>query len=56
MNVCVREIIEAFPDREVTLTTRPDGRLSLTTSARPSLTFTGSSIAMPCCRGPRSAA
>ncbi|BCG24625.1 hypothetical protein TUM18999_28160 [Pseudomonas tohonis] len=30
MNVCVREIIEAFPDREVTLTTRPDGRLSLT--------------------------
>ena len=30
MNVCVREIIEAFPDREVTLTTRADGRLSLT--------------------------
>lgn len=30
MNVCVREIIEAFPGREVSLTTRPDGRLSLT--------------------------
>lgn len=39
MKVCVREIIEAFPDREVTLTTRADGRLSLTIAgeAQPAL-------------------